>query len=190
MNDDLPISPDLLDRARKIKLFLMDVDGTLTRGDVCLLSLPNDGSGDARIAELKVFNSLDGVGLNLAHTMGIKTGFITGRCSPAVSQRARECHVDFVYLGQATKTAAFEESMRKAQVNADEVAYMGDDLPDMAVAQRVGLAVAVANAVPELKAICHYQTKARGGSGTAREVIELILKAQGRWEEAIPLARA
>src|SRR5579864_9124727 len=113
MNDDLPISPDLLDRARKIKFFLMDVDGTLTRGGVCLLSLPNDGSGDARIAELKVFNSLDGVGLNLAHTMGIKTGFITGRCSPAVSQRARECHVDFVYLGQATKTAAFEESMRK-----------------------------------------------------------------------------
>ena len=190
MNDDLAASPDLLDRARRIKLFLMDVDGTLTDGGVCLLSLLNDGSHDARIGELKVFNSLDGVGLNLAHTMGIKTGFITGRHSRAVSQRAKECHVDFEYLGQATKTAAFEESMRKAQVNADEVAYMGDDLPDIAVAMRVGLAVAVANAAPELKAICHYQTKARGGSGTAREVIELILKAQRRWEEAIPLARA
>jgi 3-deoxy-D-manno-octulosonate 8-phosphate phosphatase (KDO 8-P phosphatase) len=95
-----------------------------------------------------------------------------------------------VYLGQATKTEAFEESMRKAQVSADEVAYMGDDLPDMAIAERVGLAVAVANAAPELKAVCHYQTKTRGGTGTAREVIELILKAQGRWGQAIPLARA
>jgi 3-deoxy-D-manno-octulosonate 8-phosphate phosphatase (KDO 8-P phosphatase) len=190
MNDDTLASPDLFDRARKIKLFLMDVDGTLTDGGVCLLSLPNDGGSDARIAELKVFNSLDGVGLNLAHTMGIKTGFITGRRSPAVYQRAKECHVDFVYLGQATKTEAFEESMLKAQVSADEVAYMGDDLPDMAIAQRVGLAVAVANAAHELKAICHYQTRTRGGTGTAREVIELILKAQGRWEQAIPLARA
>src|ERR1700741_2262703 len=99
------------DRARKIKLFLMDVDGTLTDGGVCLLSLPNDGSSEARIAELKVFNSLAGVGLNLAHTMGIKTGFITGRRSPAVCQRAQECHIDFVYLGQATKTEAFEQCM-------------------------------------------------------------------------------
>lgn len=190
MKDDSLAPPDLLDRAKKIKLFLMDVDGTLTDGGVCLLSLPNDGASDARVAEMKVFNSLDGVGLNLAHTMGIKTGFITGRRSPAVSKRAKECHVEFVYLGQATKTAAFEECMSKAQVSADEVAYMGDDLPDMAVAQRVGLAVAVANAAPELKAISHYQTKTRGGSGTAREVVELILKAQGRWEEAIPLAQA
>ena len=190
MKNDLLVPADLLNRARKIKLFLMDVDGTLTDGSICLLSPPNDGSGDVRVAEMKVFNSLDGVGLNLAHTMGIKTGFITGRRSPAVAQRAKECHVDFVYLGQATKTEAFEDSMRQAQVTADEVAYMGDDLPDMAIAQLVGLAVAVANAVPELKAICHYQTKTRGGSGTAREVMELILKAQGRWEEAIPRARA
>lgn len=186
MQDDSLTPPDLLNRARKIKLFLMDVDGTITDGGVCLLSLPNNGG----VAEMKVFNSQDGVGLNLAHTMGIKTGFITGRRSPAVSQRAKECHVEFVYLGQATKTAAFEECMQKAQVSADEVAYMGDDLPDMAVAKRVGLAVAVANAAPELKAISHYQTKTRGGSGTAREVVELILKAQGRWQEAVPLALA
>jgi 3-deoxy-D-manno-octulosonate 8-phosphate phosphatase (KDO 8-P phosphatase) len=186
MQDDSLTPPDLLNRARKIKLFLMDVDGTITDGGVCLLSLPNNGG----VGEMKVFNSQDGVGLNLAHTMGIKTGFITGRRSPAVSQRAKECHVEFVYLGQATKTAAFEECMQKAQVSADEVAYMGDDLPDMAVAKRVGLAVAVANAAPELKAISHYQTKTRGGSGTAREVVELILKAQGRWQEAVPLALA
>jgi 3-deoxy-D-manno-octulosonate 8-phosphate phosphatase (KDO 8-P phosphatase) len=186
MWDHSSIAAEILDRARKIKLFLMDVDGTLTDGGVCLIALPNDGG----IAEMKVFNSLDGVGLNLAHRMGIRTGFITGRKSPAVSQRATELHVDYVYLGQATKTAAFEECMAKAGVTAEETAYMGDDLPDMAVASRVGLAVATANACAELKAICHYVTQSRGGQGSGREVVELILKAQGRWEEAIPLARA
>lgn len=184
-NDSLTGSA-LLDRARKIELFLMDIDGTLTDGGVCLISLPNNGG----VAEMKVFNSQDGLGLKLAHTMGIKTGFITGRHSPAVSQRARESHVDFVYLGQADKTAAFEDCLRKAQVGEDEVAYMGDDLPDLVIARRVGLAIAVANAVPELKAISHYVTRSRGGEGTAREVVELILTAQGRWKEAIPLALA
>jgi 3-deoxy-D-manno-octulosonate 8-phosphate phosphatase (KDO 8-P phosphatase) len=164
----------------------MDVDGTLTDGGVCLMSLPNDGG----IAEMKVFSSLDGLGLKLAHIMGIKTGFITGRKSPAVQQRAEELSVDYVYLGQATKMTAFDECMQKAGVSADEVAYLGDDLPDMPVSKRAGLAVAVANAAPELKAICHYVTRANGGDGAAREVVELILKAQGRWEEAIPKALA
>jgi 3-deoxy-D-manno-octulosonate 8-phosphate phosphatase (KDO 8-P phosphatase) len=181
-----PISPDILARARKIKLFLMDVDGTITDGSVNLISLPDGG----HVAEMKAFNSQDGMGLKLAYTMGIRTGFITGRKSPAVSQRATELKVEFVYLGQATKTAAFEECLAKAGVGEDEVAYMGDDLPDMPVAQRAGLAVAVANAAPELKSICHYITQSRGGDGSAREVVELILKAQGRWEEAIPKALA
>ncbi|MGO8717696.1 MAG: KdsC family phosphatase [Acidobacteriaceae bacterium] len=183
-------SPTLLERAKKIRLFLMDVDGTLTDGGVCLMSLPgNDGAGGG-IAEMKVFNSLDGLGLKLAHIMGIRTGFITGRKSPAVQQRAEEMLVDYVYLGQATKTAAFQECMQKAGVTQEEVAYLGDDLPDMPVAKLAGLAVAVANAAPELKAICHYVTRANGGEGAAREVVELILKAQGRWEEAIPKALA
>lgn len=179
-------SPSLLERAKKIKLFLMDVDGTLTDGGVCLMSLPNDGG----VAEMKVFSSLDGLGLKLAHIMGIKTGFITGRKSAAVRQRAQENRVDYVYLGQETKIAAFEECIEKAGVTVDETAYMGDDLPDMPVAARVGLAVAVANAAVELKAISHYVTCARGGEGAAREVIELILKAQDRWEEAVPQALA
>lgn len=176
----------LIERAKKIRLFLMDVDGTLTDGGVCLMSLPNKGG----VAEMKVFNSLDGLGLKLVHIMGIKTGFITGRKSPAVQQRAKEMLVDYVYLGQATKTAAFEECMRKAGVTQEEVAYLGDDLPDISVAKLAGLAVAVANAAPELKAICHHVTRANGGEGAAREVVELILKAQGRWEEAIPQALA
>ncbi len=107
------------------------------------------------------------MGLKLAHTMGIRTGFITGRKSPAVSQRAQELEVEFVYLGQATKMAAFDECLQKADVQADEVAYMGDDLPDMPVAKRAGLAVAVANAAPELKAISHYVTTRGGGDGSA-----------------------
>jgi 3-deoxy-D-manno-octulosonate 8-phosphate phosphatase (KDO 8-P phosphatase) len=184
-------SPDVLARARKIKLFLMDVDGTLTDGGVCLISSTStDGSATVSVSEMKVFNAQDGQGLSLAHTMGIQTGFITGRSSPAVAKRAEELKVTFVYLGQAKKTEAFEECMRKAGVTEEEVAYMGDDLPDIPLARRAGLAVCVADGVPELKAVCHYTTQRVGGRGTAREVIELILKAQGRWEEAVPLALA
>ena len=179
-------TPEVLERARKIKLFLMDVDGTLTDGSVNLISLPGDGG----VAEMKAFNSQDGAGLKLAHIMGIRAGFITGRKSPAVTQRAQELKVEFVYLGQETKMAAFEECLKKAGVGADETAYMGDDLPDMPVAQRAGLAVAVADAAPELKAVCHFVTNAKGGKGSAREIVELILKAQGRWEEAVPRALA
>jgi len=169
----------------------MDVDGTLTDGGVCLISTTQaDGSGPANVTEMKVFNAQDGQGLSLAHTMGIQTGFITGRHSPAVAKRAEELHVTFVYLGQAKKTEAFEECMRKAGVTQEEVAYMGDDLPDIPLARRAGLAVSVADGAPELKAVCHYTTRRLAGRGTAREVIELILKAQGRWEEAVPLALA
>lgn len=186
MSDTLTPDPSLLECAKKIRLFLMDVDGTLTNGGICLMSLPNDGG----IAELKVFNSQDGLGIKLADDMGIKTGFITGRKSPAVQQRADEMSVSYVYLGQATKIEAFGECMQKAGVTAEEVAYLGDDLPDIPVSKLAGLAVAVANAAPELKAICHYITRANGGEGAAREVVELILKSQGRWEEAISKARA
>jgi 3-deoxy-D-manno-octulosonate 8-phosphate phosphatase (KDO 8-P phosphatase) len=180
------ISPSVLKRAKRIRLFLMDVDGTLTRGGVCLISMPDNQPS----AELKIFDAHDGVGLKLAHIMGIKTGFITGRKSQAVAQRAREVAADFLYQGQARKTQAFEECVRKAGVRNDEVAYMGDDLPDMPLLDRAGLAVATANAAPEVKEISHYVTRANGGEGAAREVVELILKAQGRWEEAIPQALA
>jgi 3-deoxy-D-manno-octulosonate 8-phosphate phosphatase (KDO 8-P phosphatase) len=191
MSDITNVSPEVLARARKIKLFLMDVDGTLTDGGVCLISAVTvNESAPATVTEMKVFNAQDGQGLSLAHTMGIETGFITGRRSPAVAQRAKELKVRFVYLGQAKKTQAFEECLEKAGVTEDQVAYMGDDLPDIPLARRAGLAVCVADGVPELKAVCHYTTQRFAGRGAAREVIELILKAQGRWEEAIPLALA
>jgi 3-deoxy-D-manno-octulosonate 8-phosphate phosphatase (KDO 8-P phosphatase) len=184
-------SPDVIARARKIKLFLMDVDGTLTDGGVCLISsTAADGSGNSAVSEMKVFNAHDGQGLSLAHTMGIQTGFITGRHSPAVAKRAEELKVTYVYLGQATKTKAFEECVQKADVTEDEVAYMGDDLPDIPLARRAGLAVCVADGAPELAAICHFTTRRLAGRGAAREVVELILKAQGRWDEALPQALA
>src|ERR1700689_2184255 len=129
--------PEVLARARKIKLFLMDVDGTLTDGGVCLISsTAADGSGTAIVSEMKVFNAKDGQGLSLANTMGIQTGFITGRRSPAVARRAEELRVTFVYLGQAKKMQAFAECVEKAGVTNEEVAYMGDDLPDIPLAQR------------------------------------------------------
>jgi 3-deoxy-D-manno-octulosonate 8-phosphate phosphatase (KDO 8-P phosphatase) len=183
-------SPEVLARARKIKLFLMDVDGTLTDGGVCLISTTAGDGSVPTVSELKVFNARDGQGLSLAHTMGIQTGFITGRRSPAVAKRAAELHVTFVYLGQASKTKAFEECVAKAGVTEEEVAYMGDDLPDIPLARRAGLAVSVADGADELKAVCHYTTRQLAGRGAAREVVELVLKAQGRWEEAVPLALA
>jgi 3-deoxy-D-manno-octulosonate 8-phosphate phosphatase (KDO 8-P phosphatase) len=186
-----PINLDVLTRARKIKLFLMDVDGTLTDGGVCLIApLAMEQDGAASVTEMKVFNAQDGQGLSLAHTMGIQTGFITGRRSPAVEQRAKELGVSFVYLGQASKTRAYEDCMQRAGVKEEEVAYLGDDLPDIPLAKRSGLGVCVADGALELKAVCHYTTQRQGGRGAAREVIELILKAQGRWEEAVPLALA
>lgn len=186
----LSVSPDVLSRARKIKLFLMDVDGTITDGSVCLVSALSANDAAQVLSEMKMFNAQDGQGLSLAHTMGIQTGFITGRKSPAVAQRAKELKVSFVCLGQATKTQAFEDCMTQAGVTEEEVAYMGDDLPDIPLAQRAGLGVCVSDGVPELKAVCQYVTTRGGGRGSAREVIELILKAQGRWEEAIPRALA
>ncbi len=177
---------EVLARARKIKLILMDVDGTLTDGGVCILTTP----GVEGFSEMKVFEAKDGAGIKLAGIMGLRTGFITGRSSQAVAQRARELSVDYVYLGQSTKTAAFNECLQRAGVTEEETAWLGDDLPDMPLAARAGLAVAVADAAPELKAICHYVTKAAGGKGAARELVELILKSQGRWEEAVPKAVA
>ena len=191
MTTMLAVAPDVLARARRIKLFLMDVDGTLTDGGVCLISsLSTEGEPAPVISEMKVFNAQDGQGLSLAYTMGIETGFITGRRSPAVAQRAKELKVRFVCLGQSTKMQAFDDCLKQAGVTEEEVAYMGDDLPDIPLAQRAGLSVCVADGVPELKAVCHYTTQRLAGRGTAREVVELILKAQGRWEEAIPRALA
>jgi 3-deoxy-D-manno-octulosonate 8-phosphate phosphatase (KDO 8-P phosphatase) len=179
------IPAQVMRRARKIRVFLMDVDGTLTPGTVCLQAFP-DGS----VAELKIFNAQDGAGLKLASIMGIRTGVITGRNTPAVAQRASEMAMEFVIQGQARKVEAYKGIVARTGVAADEVAYLGDDLPDLPLLEMAGLAVAVGDAVPEVKRAAHYVTRAGGGRGAAREVVELILKSQGRWKEAIPRALA
>jgi 3-deoxy-D-manno-octulosonate 8-phosphate phosphatase (KDO 8-P phosphatase) len=181
----LKISPALKRRAAQIKIILMDVDGTMTDGSVTLLSQP-DGSA----LEIKTFDAHDGQGLTLAHTAGLRTGCITGRESPALLRRAREMKMDFVYMKIALKMPAYEEILQKAGVPDSAVAFIGDDLPDIPLMRRVGLAVAVGDAVPEVKKVAHYTTKALAGRGAVREAIELILKSKGVFEELIDKARA
>lgn len=180
------ISASVIKRARKIRLLLMDVDGTLTDGKVCIFARMSDGD----LGELKIFDAHDGAGLTLAHIMGIKTGLITGRNSAATTQRAKEMKMDYVYQGRAKKLEAYRECQKLSGFDDGATAYIGDDLPDLALFEHVGLAVATANAVAELKKAAHYVTSASGGNGAAREVVELILRAQGRWKEAIPKALA
>jgi 3-deoxy-D-manno-octulosonate 8-phosphate phosphatase (KDO 8-P phosphatase) len=172
-------------RARNIELILMDVDGTLTARDVTLLSQP-DGSA----LEIKTFDAHDGQGLSLARTAGIRTGVITGRESAALRRRARELDIEFVYEKQPTKIPAYEDILKKSGVVDARVAFLGDDLPDLPVMRRVGLAVAVGDAALEVKLAAHFVTKAVGGKGAARELVELILKSKGVWDEMIEKARA
>jgi len=121
-------SPEVIARASKIKLFLMDVDGTLTDGGVCLISsTAADGSGNSAVSEMKVFKPHDGQGLSLAHTMGIQTGFITDRHSPAVAKRAEELRFTYVYLGRAKKTQAFKECIQKAGVTGPRASGRSSD---------------------------------------------------------------
>jgi 3-deoxy-D-manno-octulosonate 8-phosphate phosphatase (KDO 8-P phosphatase) len=179
------ISAALKKRAAQIKVVLMDVDGTMTDGSVTLLSQP-----DGTALEIKTFDAHDGQGLTLAHTAGLRTGCITGRESAALLRRAREMKIEFVYMKQAVKMPAYEEILLKAGVSDSAVAYVGDDLPDIPLMRRAGLAVAVGDAVPEVKKAAHYTTKALAGHGAIREAIELVLKSKGIWEAMIDKARA
>lgn len=185
MARSLKISPKLKKRAAQIQVLLMDVDGTMTDGGVTLLSQP-DGSA----LEIKTFDAHDGQGLTLAQTAGIRTGCITGRESAALLRRAHEMKMEFIYMKQPVKTPAYEEILKKTGVPESAVAFVGDDLPDLPLLRRVGLAVAVGDAVPEVKKAAHFTTRAVAGRGAIREAIELILKSKGIWEEMIEKARA
>jgi 3-deoxy-D-manno-octulosonate 8-phosphate phosphatase (KDO 8-P phosphatase) len=181
----LKIPAALKARAAKIKVLLMDVDGTMTDGGVTLLS-QSDGSA----LEIKTFDAHDGQGLTLAHTAGLRTGCITGRESAALLRRAHEMNMEFIYMKQPVKIPAYEEILRKAGAPDSAVAFVGDDLPDIPLLRRVGLAIAVGDAVPEVKEAAHYTTKALAGQGAIREAVELILRSKGIWEEMIDKARA
>jgi 3-deoxy-D-manno-octulosonate 8-phosphate phosphatase (KDO 8-P phosphatase) len=161
-------------RARRIKLLLMDCDGVLTDGRLWLTA-----DGD----EQKTFDVRDGQGISLCHRAGLKTGIISGRTSSAVDRRAEDLKMAYVRQYAKDKVRALDEILREARLSEDECAYIGDDLGDVPVLQRVELAIAVADAVAETKQVAHYVTRSPGGRGAVREVCEIILKAQGRWEE-------
>jgi 3-deoxy-D-manno-octulosonate 8-phosphate phosphatase (KDO 8-P phosphatase) len=179
------ISAAVKKRAAQIKVLLMDVDGTMTDGGVTLLS-----QADNTALEIKTFDAHDGQGLTLAHTAGLRTGCITGRESAALLRRANEMKMEFIYMKQPLKMPAYEEILRKAGISDAAVAYIGDDLPDIPLLRRAGLAVAVGDAVPEVKDAAHYTTKALAGHGAVREAVEVILKSKGIWKEMIDKARA
>jgi len=161
------------DRARKIKWILMDVDGTLTDGT--LLILP-DGE------ELKSYNVRDGLGILLAHLAGIKTGIITGKISKSLEKRAEKLRIVELHQGILDKKTVLHEILDKNSIDAEEVAYIGDDLGDLEVIKSVGFAAAVADAHPEIKKHSHFICNIPGGRGAVREFIEFILSSQDKWK--------
>lgn len=169
-------SEGLNGKIRKIKLVIFDVDGVLTDGTI----IYNDEG-----QEIKVFDVRDGHGIKLLMRTGIQVGIITARESRVVAHRAVNLGIDLVYQGRKDKLSAFEDILKKTSLKPEEAAYMGDDIIDLPVMTRVGLSAAVSDAVEEVKARVDYITKAAGGRGAARELAELILKGQGRWDEIL-----
>lgn len=174
------ISEDTISRARQIKLLLTDCDGVLTDG-----ALHYTFDGKHVMEGAKVFHIHDGQGLKLAREAGLKLGVISGRISPALIARARELQVDHLYQGIDDKLSVYEQIKTLEGFTDEQIAYIGDDLPDLAVMRRVGLAIAVGNAIDEIRECAHFVTGRSGGSGAAREAVEMILKAQDKWLESI-----
>jgi len=166
----------ITERARRIKLLLMDCDGTLTDGRIWLTP-----DGD----EQKAFHAHDGQGIAVWHRAGYKSGIISGRASSGVERRAHELKMDYVHQYAKNKIVALKEIIADADVSVDECCFIGDDLGDIGVMRLVGLAVAVADATEDTKRAAHYVTALKGGVGAVREVIEVILKAQDRWDELV-----
>ena len=163
-------------KLKKIKVLALDVDGVLTDGKINLLS---DGQ------EFKSFDVQDGFGLVIFKRAGHKTAIITARASHPVEIRGADLKIDKIYQDAYPKGSYYRQLLADLDVADEEVCFMGDDLPDLEVLQHVGFAVAVANAAQEVKAAADYVTVRKGGSGAVREVVELILKAQGLWESMI-----
>jgi 3-deoxy-D-manno-octulosonate 8-phosphate phosphatase (KDO 8-P phosphatase) len=174
------LSADVTQLASKIRVLLMDVDGVLTDGRYYHVPGP-----DGALMETKGFDSQDGIAMQWLARVGITAGLISGRVSAATTERARQGKFKYDYQGHTEKIPIIDEILADAKVSPGEVAYIGDDFTDVVVMRRVGLAVATANARPEVKAVAHYVTGAPGGQGALREVVELLLKAQGRWPEIL-----
>ena len=194
-------------RARKIKLILFDVDGVLTDGKIWIFPAPGgqqsgaqpsvvegpvqqggqSGSGfqSSSLIEAKGFHAHDGTAIMLARLAGIKTGIITKRISETVALRARDLKIDHVYQGIQDKASVFAQILEKDGITAAQAAFVGDDVIDLPAMRKCGLAIAVKNARPEVKSEAHWTTAHAGGDGAARDAIEYILKAQGKWKQAV-----
>jgi len=190
-------------RAKKIKLILFDVDGVLTDGKIWIFPSPSGaqqsvleqsaqhgeqpgiGLHSANLIEAKGFHAHDGTAISLARMAGIKTGFITKRISETVALRARDLKIDHIYQGKQDKLTVFQQIIEKEGISAAEAAFVGDDVIDLPVMRKCGFAVAVKNARPEVKAAAHWVTPHAGGDGAARDAIEYILRAQGKWKSVV-----
>lgn len=162
--------------AQQIKLIVFDIDGVHTDGKLYFTA-----TGET----MKAFNSLDGLGINMLLRSGIEAALITGRTSTIVETRAAELGIKYLYQGKTQKVEAFNDCLQKLNIGADKAAYMGDDVTDLPVMQRVALSIAPANAVDVVKENADWVTQHRGGNGAVREACDLLLKAQHKWQQAI-----
>ena len=172
----MTVSSNILERAKAIRLALFDVDGVLTDGKIYI---------DPKGAELKVFNILDGHGIRLLQHYGVNVGVITGRRSKALEYRMQDLEVKYVYQGCIDKFDAYQQLLSELNLNEQQTSFVGDDIVDLQIMSRCGLAIAVANAHSFVKQHAHWQTSAMGGNGAVREVCDLILEAQGLLDKAL-----
>ncbi|HMB81053.1 MAG TPA: HAD hydrolase family protein [Vicinamibacterales bacterium] len=166
----------ITEQAARVRLILFDVDGVLTDGKVLLHA---DGS------ESKIFDIKDGTGIVWAQRLGLTVGFLSARASAATAQRAAHLGITLVHQGVANKLETYDQIADSLMLDDDEIAYMGDDILDLPVLSRVGLAAAPADAAEDVLSRVHWVARARGGAGAARELIELVLRAQGLWDGVI-----
>lgn len=170
------MSQDLLDKAQPIKLVAFDIDGIMTDGRLYFTSL-----GD----EIKAFNVKDGLGLNLLRKSGVEVAIITGRTSELVNRRARDLKIGKLIQGREDKKIALLELMQQENLAAEQIAYMGDDLPDLPAIRHAGLGVTVADALPIVKQHADLITEAKGGDGAVREFCDWLLQAQGNLDKVL-----
>jgi 3-deoxy-D-manno-octulosonate 8-phosphate phosphatase (KDO 8-P phosphatase) len=168
------------ERARRVKVLLFDVDGVLTDGGITV-----SPGADGKPVEIKTFSAHDGMGIALAHVAGLKVGWVTKRDSQAVRIRAKDLRIDHLYQGQHYKVEALDQIVKDEGCSLEEIAYVGDDIIDLPVMRKVGLAIAVANARPQVKAMAHYTTEHSGGYGAGRDAVDFLLSARGVLEQAI-----
>jgi len=170
-----PSPRSLKERLAKVRMFLCDVDGVMTDASVYF-------SGEQ---EFKRFDIQDGLGLTALRKSGIRVGWISSRPSAATTRRAADLKIDFLHQSKGGKVEAIEQILTRTGLGWGQICYAGDDLVDLGPLKRAGVAVAVANAVPEVRAAAHYITRASGGQGAVREIAEMILKAQDKWRQVV-----